>query len=387
MWRASTGTGKWAWMSGIASGSAALLWVPYVLSIPASLLMGWYWIPRERRNAFLMQAILGGALIGLGGYGLGAAGRGVHTVHQFRGWMQNGVHAKQTKNLIRAGIGFPRAFLPMGADGILYKRYLLHDIYAPVRIGDLLRASLWKIGLFYVFLATLMFCLWGNRMLLVLAAAAIPHLLLAFVYEAGSPERYLPVFPFLLLAIATVPTIRRTPQGAGWIIVAFLILSTATNLWASVVDARRLQAREAATVRGMKGLFPAESIAWILDKDLLEYLICWPFDRENEPAPVPVRQLYIPMDVGLPWKQNFLRQTLAEWSRGGTVWVSKGLFADRPAPQYYWTERDQPDEIWADFPMFFSQFEYAGSDGQTDGFVRLADNEKNRETMKDVAAR
>jgi hypothetical protein len=63
--------------------------------------------------------------------------------------------------------------------------------------------------------------------------------------------------------------------------------------------------------------------------------------------------------------------------------VSKRYFAPRPEPDWHWTERDQPDAIWTNYPAFFSQFDQAG---EAAGFVMLADNEKNRRLME-VAAK
>ena len=48
--------------------------------------------------------------------------------------------------------GFARSFINMGDDGILFKRFLLHDPYNPVSLFDLLRLSLFKYLLFYAFL-------------------------------------------------------------------------------------------------------------------------------------------------------------------------------------------------------------------------------------------
>ena len=98
--RSPGGERKWAWMGGIASGAAALMWVPYVLSIPAVLLESWFRLLPQRRREFLIQTIIAATFTVSAGYALAESARGMHTVADFRAWIQNGVHAKQTKNLV-----------------------------------------------------------------------------------------------------------------------------------------------------------------------------------------------------------------------------------------------------------------------------------------------
>lgn len=383
--RSANGSAILAWMAGLAMGGAVLLWIPYVFSMPACLLMTWYWLPRQKRWSFLTFAVLGALVIGILGYGAGAVGQGFRSVGQLRWWMQQSVHANQTKNLLRLVIAFPRTFIDMGHDGILYKRFLLHDPYAPVRVMDLVQASLWKIGLFYAFLTALIVCLWGNRMLFVFAVAAVPHLALGLLYEAGSPERYMPMLPFLAIVVATAWAIPAIPRWARWTIAAFLLCSSAVDLWTCGWYAGELRAREAATVSGMKRMYAPGSIIWTFDGDLGTYIVSYPFDLGNRPAPPPVRTLYPRMNPVVTWKQDFSRESLLAWARHGEVWISRRYFATRPRPEWYWAELDQPDAIWTDYPAFFNQLDMAANAGGADGFVEVAENSGNRKLLEEAA--
>jgi hypothetical protein len=376
---------RWGFLSGLAMGAAALMWIPYVFSIPACLLKGVLWLPARERKAFLLSSVLGAAIIGLGGYGVSATARGATNVHEVRAWVQDGVHTSRQKNFLREGIGLPRAFMSMGTDGILFKRYVFHDPYSPVRIIDLLTKSLWKILLFYLFSIALLRTLFGHPgILLLLVVASLPHLWLGLRFEAGSAERYLPLFPFLVIAVAQALVSGRRLGWATGIIVAFLVFSTGLNLFTFTWSAERFRIREAAIARGLKEFSRPGSLLWICDTDLSAYLAAYPQDVGTYLLP-PLRWLSPPASVTLSWKQDFAKESLVAWARGGNVWVTQRYLASRPQPDWHWVEHDRADSTWSDFPAFFSQFDLEGPAGGANGFVKLENSGKNRSQLEALA--
>jgi hypothetical protein len=107
----------------------------------------------------------------------------------------------------------------MSRDGILLKRFVLGDPYQSLTLWDLVRTSLWKLAVFYVYVGAIF---WmglrtprGRSALVISLVALVPMLYFALVLlEPSSPERFLPVLPFMLLTMAA------GWQGAGRSVVA-----------------------------------------------------------------------------------------------------------------------------------------------------------------------
>ena len=57
-------------------------------------------------------------------------------------WISTASHGvDHIRGVSRAVFGFARSFVNMGRDGLLYKRFLLHDPYNPVSFGQLFQGS------------------------------------------------------------------------------------------------------------------------------------------------------------------------------------------------------------------------------------------------------
>jgi len=206
-------------LAGCALAGSILLWFPFVTVAPGVLAVALFWrsgAVLPGRDEFRPRVIRGVQLtlitgaVTLAAYYLAFGAGGHATLSEVGPWIRDSAHGwHQTANAVRFVFGFPRGFVDLGNDGILFKRYLWHDPYAHVSMSELIRASLLKIALFYSVLGYMIFRLAESRsgrlILIIVAAAFLPLLFFAVVlFEPGSPERYLPLFPFVAMAIAFV---------------------------------------------------------------------------------------------------------------------------------------------------------------------------------------
>jgi hypothetical protein len=101
---------------------------------------------------------------------------------------------------------------------------------------------------------------------------------------------------------------------------------------------------------------PANAIVWIAHKDLAA------------------------------WRSTFAIDSLGAWQRGGQVWLSKRILADRPKPDWGWTEGDDPRVSWPEIPAFARSLATDREAGAgDDGFVRVAETPANREFLERLA--
>jgi len=94
----------------------------------------------------------------------------------------------------RTIFGFAHSFIDLGKDGVLFKRFLLHDPYNPVSLRQLVRLSLWKLALFYAVvlaIATRLARSGRSNVLAICALSAGPVLVFAVFWFGGDIERYL----------------------------------------------------------------------------------------------------------------------------------------------------------------------------------------------------
>ena len=130
-------------------------------------------------------------------------------------WVRSAAHGEgRDRQLLRMFFGLPRSFFIMGDDGVLWKQFLFGDPYARVGLSDVLRASTWKIGLFYgaalIGILELVRQQRARGLLFWACAAIVPTLTLAVLFEAGSVERYLALYPAVFVALAWLLSSRST---------------------------------------------------------------------------------------------------------------------------------------------------------------------------------
>ena len=383
--------------SAVLGVVAALFWLPYVFSIPGMI----FWaisparLPANARGALgreqLKRAILFAvvfAIVLLAGLGAAGWAHGIGSAAEAKAWAADSSHGwSQTIRVARLATGLPRAFFYLAKDGLLYKRFLLKDPYAPVTLMDLVGASLWKIALFYCFLACLIYELVRNfrsrRLFLALLAGSVPTLAFAvFVFEPGSPERYFPAYPFLILAVAwALRDFRRVRRAGQWIITAFLVCMSVTSVY--YMSRPRIDREDSGRLVRLEGLpRPARGamVAVVSNQDAL-YSTCsrLPFNRD---AAIPMDDVIgAATDRILTWRRDFSRSALDAWSQGKDVWVSKRFWAARPLPEWNWAEGDDKRIKWKELPEFFRPLETDGECGGLDGFYKLKPGEVNLQKL------
>jgi hypothetical protein len=380
-WRSAVG-------SGLAMAAAVAIWFPYVLVVPGVLLAPAIVYGVDRRRVGL--ALGAGIALGVGvlaTFGPAAWLVGVRDLDGLRGWVAESSHGVRAGGAARAAFGLARSFVFMGDDGLLFKRYLLHDPYNPVTLGDLARLSLGKLGFFYLMLlalgATALVDPKGRRFLLLALVGGLPVVVFGLFWQGGDMERYMPLYPFffVLLAVAyDAPCCR----GLSWIVAGFFLMAIGVNgfthsRWA----VGRYEAGLADRVRELRPVLKPGSVL-IVVRDRLKLL---PRDFPLDPASEGLA-VYEAATPGLAttdaWHKELARVALGVWGRGGDVWLSKRLFEDAPRADSTWTEGEDQRLTWPEVRAFFASLGIDEGVGGDDGFVRLRDTEGQRNRLRDM---
>jgi hypothetical protein len=229
---------------------ATLIWLPYILAGPALIVMvlmplDWEVPVKSCLKTLPYAAAIRFATIGLTAivlvYGLAAAARETRSLAEAKGWYLEASHGwSQSQKVARLVTGLPRFLLDLGKNGIVLKRFLRHDPYAPVGVMDvLLQGGIWKYAAFYAFLAALFYELWHQSRsgwpLILLLAIGGPLVLFAVVlFEPSSAERFLPALPFLVLATGYIfRGVTAGSRSTRTIIAVFLLALVVSNGYSS----------------------------------------------------------------------------------------------------------------------------------------------------------
>jgi hypothetical protein len=318
---------------------------------------------------------------------------GIHSLDGFRTWMSAASHNTDIKGVARMVFGFARSFIYMSNDGMLFKRYLLGDPFNRVTSLDLVRLSLLKVVLFYLFLASaminLLFSVRGRRMLGLLMLNAIPVIGFAISFDGGAVERYLPVFPAMFLALSVCVCEARSLGFAKYVAYAFMavVVLTDTPALAKPVLDRRQEATAERISEVVQRLKPASRIIAVTWQDeVVNFSRSYPFHALNRGGGLSIGALVTPgTTLAAEWREGFAAGALATWARGGEVWVSKRVLSPRPRPEWNWAEGDVKAVSWPDFRAFFSQLEVGESAGGVDGFVLIPSTTRNQQYLEQVA--
>jgi len=401
VWLARRGGARTGWGAAALTALAALLWFPYVLAAPGVLFVvcwpapvppGGRKGPANGRLAVRFSLVL---LLCLAlGFGFGAAAQRIGSAAQFRQWVVDSGHGwSQNSRVLRLATGVPRTFFYMGDDGILYKRFLRKDPYAPVTAAGLIRASLWRIALFGVFVLALLWSLRRQKTrwaLFALLAGALPVLTFAvLLFEPGSAERYLPAYPFLLLAAAiALRDGRGAPARA--VVLVFVVVMCVNNVFSmSRWRIDRLDAASIGRALSLKAaLRPGSMVATLSNQDDLGQMCNRrPFAAVNRPDPLPLYDMIEPATLRvLTWRQEFARKALATWEGGGDVWITRRVWSPAPRPAWKWAEGDDPRISWRAIPPVFAPLETDAATPGEDGFVRLTRSPHNAAELARLAA-
>lgn len=379
--------------AGIALAGCVALWVPFLWAVPtavvAPLLIGGF--ERTRLRVAVQSSLTFGALMLLLFGGI-AIGLGLHTPAEFKAWVAASSHGIANRGVPQVVFGFARSFINMGGDNVAFKRYLLHDPYSPVSFFDLLRLSLWKLVFFYLFLAAITVGLTrakrGWQTLALLLVNAVPVLVFALLWNGTPMERYLPLFPALFLALARVLDDGRVWMWLRVSAAGFVVAMILTNFGAlSRSSLARQHEATAARVREVQPLLNSQSLVLVGKDKLEDFIRDVPFNPVNYHNDLRIHSF---LPLGFPqltaWRQDVARRTLAAWQSGGSVFVSRRMFAERPRPEWEWVEGADARLSWKQIYEFFSQLETGQAFGGEDGFVLLARTPKNEQFLTQVAA-
>lgn len=299
---------------------AALFWTPFALIVPAAAAIPWTVGKRTGQNRtgmpdWLTVAVASGALYLLV-LSLGAWLSGVRSSADLRLWIAEAGHGwNQNRTALRAVSGWSRLFFDLGNGGILLKRYLFKDPFNPVTRVDLVRLVLWRIAFFYALLAALFLATMrtaaGKRMLIALALATVPMLFFAiFLFEPSSPERFLPMLPFVLLTFAIAwRSLDAGPIGkmAVWAASVLLLSAVAANAPA-MAGLRSNQQRmvESQLHDFLQSAAPGDALVSVMQKEPVTlFLEQRPFDPAHRGIDVPTFQVLGTQGSWGTWRESF----------------------------------------------------------------------------------
>ena len=386
-----------SWCAGVTFAIGVCFWFPLVLIIPAALLLPWFLFGVQLRTSrYLMHAALACAVFFTIAYGGVVLFLRIHNLDQLLAWVTAASHGmNRMRGVPRMVYGFSNSIIDLSGDGAIFKRFLKHDPFNPVSLGEVLRLSLWKLAFSYLFLSVVVVNLVRSksrvRLFALLAVDLIPTVLFAlFVFEAGDTSRYLASLPLLFLVLAASLC---TPGTGLWVrvlAVAFIGITVITNV--RVMSASTLNQRQESVVERVQPLLPllrpeSRVVTSHLQDELNNFTRDFPFNPINRERNL---QYYAVLAVNTAqverWREDFATMALSVWEKGGDIWLSKRLFDPRPKPQWGWVEGDDSRISWSDLSSFFSGFQVGESVGGDDGFVLMPPTDLNKRMLTQVAS-
>jgi hypothetical protein len=386
-----------ALLAGASLAASGLFWFPYVFAIPAALispliLLG-YSSPRLK---LVLSAAIAGALFGGAVYFGVMLHIGIHNVADFRTWMQQTSRSTGAQNggAAKMIFGFARSFIAMGNDGVLFKRYLLHDPFNPVSVWDLVRLSLWKLLGFYLFVLFLVLGLItspsGRRVFVLILISWVPVLAFAMFWQGGDPERYLPLYPLFFIGLCWA--LHANPKKfLRYPLLLFVVVMLATNVF--MLSKRRLQRQQEVNVARIDALIPllkpeSRVFAANWQDDLVNFNRSFPLNPINRTGSVRIAALITPGEDSVPhWPKDFWANAETIWNSGGDVWISKRLLLAGPRADSNWVEGDDRRVSWTDLFNYSSKLELGQSVGGDDGFALLLPSDNNKKYMSEYGKR
>ncbi len=387
-------------MAGAALAISVSFWVTYVLAVPAALTapLFIFGLNHKRLRLVLLAAIASGGITLLA-YALVLGHLGIYTFSGFRSWMSASAEAAYIPRggLPRTVFSFARSFISMGNDGTVFKRFLSNDPFNPVSLSQLLRLSLWKLALFYLAIAAIVINLLrfrkGKQVLGMLIVSLIPVMALALVLEGGAVDRYLPVFPFVMLALAFSLSHKNSWHPLNVMALIFFAAAAVTNV--SVLATSVLTRQQDLAVDRIRELRPRlKPQSLLLTVNLRDELVNFnrsfplnPVNLDTE-HPLHVGSLIAPGAENVPrWRKDLASAVLAAWKKDGDVWISRRVLSPRPQPEWGWVESDDPRVSWTDIYTFFSEMEMGQSLGGDDGFMLILPSARNEKLLTDWTLR
>jgi hypothetical protein len=380
---------------------AVLFWFPFAFVLPgaiaAPLLINSPAQGYDRQKLTQAVRILGICVaLGIMVYAGAIAAVRIQSLTDLKDWVFAAGHGHIQpggfRALARLAFSVPRSFINMDRDGMWLKRYLVHDPYAPVSTGSLFALSLWKLLVFYAAAAALAFELMRSRSgrghLLLLAATVLPMFIFAiFIFEAGSIERYLPLYPFIFLSVGFVLAGDNARRSSKVLLFAALLATAVVNIQTMYTGTLERQKQEAVARIGelIPSLKPNDLVLAVTEQDsLAEFRQNFPLDPINLDTDWRTYDvLEINTERLATWREDLAARVLGTWKQNGTVWVPARFLSATPKPEWNWVEGDDKRIHWTDLPAFFTKLELGPARG-SDGFLLLHDSPANREILAPV---
>jgi hypothetical protein len=383
---------------GIVLGLSCAVWFPYVLTIPAAFVAGWFadGAPKIRAGIeWKRLKLLGITLVATAGivvltFGMGAWIDHISSIGDLRQWVLNSAHGVAPQHrLIRLPTGVTRSFLYFGDDGLLFKRFTMGDPYAPVHFGDLIQAGLWKILAVFLALLALAATLAAHRKtwpaLAVVLCAALPCLGFAvLLFDTSDPGRYEPAYAALLVGVCAVLLLPRNMRIGRWCLTIFAAAVFLVNWTAYGWSLREGTADAIARVNLIHEHAGAHDTVFLLSfrDPISTFVQKAPFSRYNSPSTLALHHAIEPgSSLVLTWRRDAACRMLNTWKSGGNDWMSDRLVAQRPLPGWNWAEHDDDRVHWIDVAGFFAPLDRGDHIGGSDGFFLLPDSPENRQRL------
>jgi hypothetical protein len=313
-------------------------------------------------------------------------------------WVRSASHGTDNiRGVSRVIFGLSRSYIHMGEDGLLFKRFLLHDPYNHVSLLDLLRLSLWKLAFFYAGFIWIAWRLATNRdlrtALLFLILGCLPCFIFASLFDGSAIERYFPIYPALMIGLAFALTdyASRTSSAIGWkssrILILFIVIVAVSNLTA--ISQPQIAEREEQFVVGLQRalltLKPASLIVINDNNDIGSFKRDFPLNPINLTSAV---TSYTLVDVGgarsAVWRELFADTVLKTWNKDGDVWLRSSLLLSKPLATSTWSEGSDYRAHWKDIHNFFLSYTINNNSQDSNGLVlfpRTGANETQLRTL------
>ncbi len=380
---AATQRGQGDWSSAVLSGGllalSVCLWFPYIFALPGVLSAPvLFFEPPRKQWELVARATMLCAIFGVVTYGAVAIHLGIPDFRSFVAWALASSHGITTSGISRVLFGFARSFVALGqngARGVAFKRFLLHDPYNPVRFWQVIGLPFWEIVLFYALLALMLRSLAGSsqglRALLQLLITSLVVLGFAAVWAGTDLERYLPLFPSLMLVMGLALDRVQFPSVTAFVVVvlvATLVVVNVSTLSRRVRD-RQLQALT-GIVRSLNQSLPSDSLVLLPPVHPLQR-IYWDFP---EALPLAEHNLKLERLVDLDtsytpmWRTWVCSQMSQRWKKRIPVAIESSLMQKTPDRDSLWVEGGDPRVSWRDINTFTSQLELGDRIGNTDFF-------------------
>jgi len=356
-----------AYLSAVCLAGSVLIWFLYALTFIYCTVFSFHILSNNkqiRKQALLIGG--SGFLLVLLGYITAFFLLHLHSHREIIAWVSASSHGIELSGVQRAIFGLPKLLIYAAQDGVLIKRYLLHDPFNPVAFEQLLITSLWKVLLFYLVLFSIVFYLISKkawREAGVFLTNAIPILLFASFFDGAATERFLPLLPGLLILI-TDAFVRLWHIQSVRIIIACLFLGLFIANYSAASKERSEEERrkvEAELQPIVPKLTPIDRIITLNLDDLLDYKRNYPQRPLSK-----IMNLYWLVELGTPsvhqWRKNFASTVKSTWKHGGKIWMRRLLMLERPIGTN-WVEGADPYLRWRDFKEVLNKLEVDSSYG------------------------